>query len=433
MKADILIRGGRVIDPSTGLDTLADVAVHDGLVAAVGRLEDVFAKETIDADGMLVAPGFMDLHCHLREPGSADETIESGTQAAAAGGFTAVCAMPNTTPPVDSPAMVEYITLKARSEANVRVLPIGTITKNRQGLELAELALMAEKGAVAFSDDGSPVADGEMMRRALEYSKIVRRPIIEHCEDLTLTNGGEANEGPVTTWLGLNPIPRASEECMVARNLVLAIRTKGRLHLAHLSTGLSISLFNWAKGYGANISAEVTPHHLALTDELLAGFETYAKVNPPLRGEEDRAAVALAAKNGLVDAIATDHAPWSDEKKKKEFKAAPNGISGLETAIAMSWTALVIGLGMEPSDFIARFTTGPARVLGCAPPSLSEGSVADITLIDPKTVRAVEPKDFASWGKNSPAGGMELSGWPRATIIAGRAAMLDGVVRRWRI
>ena len=432
MKADILIKGGRIIDPAKGVDMVADVAVYDGKVAALGHLGENSGVETIDAEGMIVAPGFIDMHTHLREPGSSDETIESGTMAAALGGFTAVCPMPNTTPPIDSPAMVDYIVMKAAREANVRVLPIGCITKGRAGAELAEMALMEARGAVAFSDDGSPVSDTEVMRRALEYSKILRRPVIEHCEDMSLSKDGEGSEGPVATKLGLMPIPRASEEAMAARDLVLAIRTGGRLHLAHLSTELSISLFKWARAYGANVTAEVTPHHMALTYDLLAGYNTYAKVNPPLRGEDDRAAVALAAKNGFIDAIATDHAPWSDEKKLREFKNAPNGISGIECGVAMSWTTLVRGLGMGASDFVAMFTTGPARALGFAPPSLAEGSVADITVIDPGTVRKLDPSAFLSRGKNNPAAGMELAGWPYATIIAGRTAMLAGAVRRWR-
>lgn len=433
MKADIIVRSGRVIDPARGKDLIADVAVFEGRIVAVGNLDGYDAAETIDARGMIVAPGFIDMHAHLREPGAADESIESGTLAAAQGGFTAVCAMPNTAPALDSPMMVEYVVMKARHEASCRVYPIGCVTKGRAGEELTEMGLMAEKGAVAFSDDGSPVADAEVMRRALEYSKFTGKRIIQHCEDLRISNGGGGNEGAVSTRLGLSPIPRASEESIVARDMVLAIRTGGKLHLAHLSTGLSVELYCWAKSRGADITAEVTPHHMALTDALLAGYNPYAKVNPPLRGEADRAAIALAARNGLVEAIATDHAPWSADKKEREFNLAPNGISGFETGVAMSWTALVEALGMSPSDLVARFTSGPAKALGLILPSLEVGAVADMTLIDPVTEKTVDPAGFTSRGKNTPATGMKLKGWPFSTIIAGKVAMLEGKARRWRI
>jgi dihydroorotase len=433
MKADLLIKGGRMIDPARGLDMVADIAISGGLVIGFGKDLTVDAGELIDAKGKIVAPGFIDMHTHLREPGSSDETIESGTKAAAAGGFTAVCPMPNTTPAIDSPAMVEYMMLKARQDGYVRLMPIGTITKGRKGEELAEMWGMAKMGAVAFSDDGSPISNPEVMRRALEYSKIVGKPIIEHCEEPALAGEWEAAEGAVATRLGLAGLSPAAEECMVARDLVLALRTGGKLHLAHLSTGLSAELYRWAKEMGADVSAEATPHHIALTDELLEGYNTYAKVSPPLRSEKERAALAKAVKNGLIDVIATDHAPWADEKKLKEFKLAPNGISGIETAVALSWTALVDGLGMSPSDFVSRFTIGPAKALGLRAPSLAPGSVADITIIDPGASRDADPAKFFSKGKNSPVAGMKLGGWPYATIICGSPVMLKGEVRRVRI
>jgi dihydroorotase len=271
------------------------------------------------------------------------------------------------------------------------------------------------------------------MRRALEYSKIVGKPIIEHCEEPALAGEWEAAEGAVATRLGLAGLSPAAEECMVARDLVLAIRTGGRLHLAHLSTGLSAELYRWAKELGANVTAEATPHHIALTDELLEGYNTYAKVSPPLRSEKERAAVAEAVRSGLIEVIATDHAPWSDEKKLKEFRLAPNGISGIETAVALSWTALVVGLGMHPSDFISRLTLGPAKALGLRAPSLAPGSIADITIIDSGASREAAPAQFLSKGKNSPVAGMKLSGWPYATIIGGSLVMLCGEVRRVRI
>ena len=430
MKADILIRHGRIIDPASGTDIIADLAIGDGRVIGAGELSDVSALETVDAAGMIVAPGFIDMHCHLREPGSSDETIASGTMAAAAGGFTRVSAMPNTMPPVDSPAMVEYIILKARAEGYVEVLPIGTITKGRKGEELAEMWLMSEKGAVAFSDDGSPVADADLLRRALEYTKVIGRPVIEHCEDPSLAGEWEAAEGAVATRLGLRPIPAAAEECMAARDAVLAIRTGGRLHLAHLSTGLSCEILRWAKAMGARVTAEATPHHIALTDEMILGYNTNAKVSPPLRPEAERARVARAVKDGTVGVIATDHAPWSQDKKQKEFRLAPNGISGFETAVPLAWTALVDGMGMPAADFIARLTTGPAEALGLPVPTLTPGSPAYVTIIDPVTEREADTARFLSRGKNSPVGGMGLKGWAYAAIVGGRVAMLAGEPRR---
>ncbi len=430
MKADLLIRRGRIIDPASGVDMVADLAIGDGLVLEAGLLDCVSAGEVVDADGMIVAPGFIDMHCHLREPGFSDESIGSGTMAAAAGGFTRVCAMPNTAPPTDLPAMVEYIMLKARAEGYVDVLPIGTVTKGRLGEELAEMWLMSEKGAVAFSDDGSPIADADIMRRALEYTKVIGKPVIEHCEEPSLAGEWEAAEGATATRLGLKPIPAAAEECMAARDAVLAIRTGGRLHLAHLSTGLSCEILRWAKSMGARVSAEATPHHIALTDAKLEGYDTNAKVSPPLRPEAERAAVARAVREGLIGAIATDHAPWSMEKKMKEFRLAPNGISGFETAVPLAWTALVEGMGMPASDFIARFTRGPAEALGLPVPSLAPGMPAYVTIIDPATERKADPGIFLSRGKNSPVGGMRLRGWAYAAVVGGRLAMLAGEPRR---
>ena len=430
MKADLLIRRGRIIDPASGIDMVADLAIDGGKIAVLGNLHDFSASETVDADGMIVAPGFIDMHCHLREPGSSDESIASGTMAAAAGGFTRVCAMPNTTPPIDLPSMVEYIILKAQAEGYVDVLPIGTVTKGRKGEELAEMWLMSEKGAVAFSDDGNPVTDADLMRRALEYTKVIGRPVIEHCEDPSLAGEWEAAEGAMATKLGLKAIPAAAEECMAARDAVLAIRTGGRLHLAHLSTGLSCEILRWAKSMGANVTAEATPHHIALTDAKIEGYNTNAKVSPPLRPESERAAIAWAVKEGLIGTIATDHAPWSMEKKLKEFRLSPNGISGFETAVPLAWTALVDGMGMEASDFIARLTTGPAHALGLPVPAFVPGSAAYVTIIDPYTEREADPGRFLSRGKNSPVGGMRLRGWAYAAVVGGRLAMLAGEPRR---
>ncbi len=435
----LTIRGGRVIDPANGIDAVADVLIEDGRIVSIG--EHSGAGEVIDGSGLIVCPGFVDIHTHLREPGfEHKETIESGTQAAARGGFTTVCAMPNTEPPTDSAGAVEFVLRRAAETGIVRVLPIGCVTKRREGKELAELAELAQAGAVAFSDDGSPVADAGLMRRALEYAGMLRSTsagaelrmsgmtIIDHCEDPALS-GGVMHEGWVSTRLGLRGVPSAAEETMVARDIALAAETGSHVHLAHVSTAGSVELIRQAKARGVRVTAEVTPHHLALTHEaVLTGpaesltalaYDTNAKVNPPLRTREDVAACVAGLLDGTIDCIATDHAPHAAQDKLCEFDAAAFGISGLETALALCLTALDIETAIQ------RLTVAPVRALGLDRRierlgTLSPGAPADVALIDPAAEWTIEPERFASKGKNTPLAGRTLRGRVTATVYAGK-------------
>jgi dihydroorotase len=436
----LAIRGGRVIDPANGVDTVLDVLIEGGRIITVGKDSGKGAGETIDASGLVVCPGFVDIHTHLREPGfEHKETIESGTQAAARGGFTTVCAMPNTEPPADSAGAVDFVLRRAAETGLVRVLPISCVTRRREGKELAELAELAQAGAVAFSDDGAPVADAGLMRRALEYAGMLATPVIDHCEDPALS-GGVMHEGWVATRLGLRGIPAAAEETMVARNIALAAETGSHVHLAHVSTAGSVDLIRHAKARGVAVTAEVTPHHLALTHEaVLTGpaesqtalaYDTNAKVNPPLRTPEDVAACVAGLLDGTIDCIATDHAPHAIQDKLCEFDAAAFGISGLETALALCLTALDI------ESVIQRLTIAPVRALGLdrriegpvlsrveGLGTLAPGAPADVALIDPAAEWTVEPSasgGFASKGKNTPLAGRTLGGRVTATVYAGK-------------
>jgi dihydroorotase len=431
----IAIRGGRVVDPANGIDTIADVLISDGRIAAVGSEAGKDAGETIDARGLVVCPCFVDIHTHLRQPGfEHKETIATGTLAAARGGFTTVCAMPNTEPPVDSAAAVEFILRTAQAEGAVRVLPIACVSRGRAGHELAELAELAQAGAVAFSDDGSPVADAHLMRRALEYAGMLGVPIIDHCEDPALAAGGVMHEGWVSTRLGLSGVPAAAEEAMVARDIALAEETGSHVHIAHVSTAGSVALIRAAKARGVRVTAEVTPHHLALTHEaVLLGpgetpgglaYDTNAKVNPPLRTAADAEACVAALLDGTIDCIATDHAPHATQDKLCEFDAAAFGISGLETALALTLTVLPL------EETIRALTVAPVRTLGLDERiegigTLTAGAPADVTLIDPDAEWTVEPEDFASKGKNTPLGGRTLRGRVVATLHEGRTVHDD--------
>ena len=418
---DILIKNGRVVDPARSLDEVMDVAVDQGRVLeyAKGRKP---SKETtvIDAKGKIVTPGLMDIHCHLREPGfEYKEDIRSGTLAAVRGGFTTVCCMPNTDPVNDNRAVTEFILKQAADAGFCRVMPIGAITKGSLGAELAEMGDMAEAGCRAFSDDGKPVASASMMRRALEYAKTFNVTIISHCEDPTLAAGGMMNEGAVSTRLGLRGIPAAAEEVMVARDLALAKLTGGRLHLAHMSTEGSVKLIRAAKEEGIRVTAETCPHYFTLTEEGVMAYNTNCKVNPPLRTARDREAIIEGLADGTLDVIATDHAPHALSEKEVEFDLAPFGISGLETAVALSMQ-LVRSDRLTLLELIAKFTVNPARAMGLAAPSLEAGSVADITIIDPELTRTVDPAWMASKGKNTAYAGMTLTGWPVAVVVGGR-------------
>ena len=433
---ELAIRGGRVIDPANGIDGLADVLIGDGVVSAVGKDVGRDAAETIDASGLIVAPGFVDIHTHLREPGfEHKETIETGTLAAARGGFTTVCAMPNTQPPVDSAAAVEFVLRRAAEIGVVRVLPIACVTKGRAGRELAELAELAQAGAVAFSDDGSPVADAGIMRRALEYAGMLGRPVIDHCEDPALAAGGVMHEGWVSTRLGLPGVPAAAEKTIVARDIALAEQTGSRVHIAHISTAGAVELVRQAKARGAPVTAEATPHHLALTHEAVLGageapgglaYDTNAKVNPPLRTAEDGAACVAGLLDGTIDCIATDHAPHAIQDKLCEFDEAAFGISGLETAFALCCQAIKQSGNQEGIVLlIEKLTVGPVRALGLDARvpgigTLSVGAPADVVLLDPEGEWTVEPELFASKGKNTPLAGRTLAGRVVTTIAGGK-------------
>lgn len=436
--SDLLIRGGRLIDPALSRDEIADVLVADGRVRAVGSdLAVDEGTETVDAGGLIVAPGFVDLHCHLRQPGQEHkETIASGTAAAIRGGFTTVCAMPNTSPAIDNGGLVEAMLRTAATEGVARVLPIGAITRGSEGHELADLGEMAAAGAVAFSDDGRPVDDAAIMRRALEYSLILDLPVVDHCQDSRLSAGAVMHEGWVAARLGLQGAPAAAEEAAVARDLQLAELSGAHIHIAHVSTAGSVELVRRAKDRGINVTAEVTPHHLTLNHELVMGgaeaageslaYDSNAKVNPPLRAPEDVAACVAGLREGVIDCIATDHAPHAEEDKLCEFGGAAFGISGLETAFALC-NRLVVEGELDLPTLIKRLTVDPVRAFGLdrAQPGLGtlrEGAPGDIVLIDPAERWVVDPAAFVSKGKNTPLGGHSRTGRVKATIYSGRLA-----------
>ncbi|MFY9175546.1 MAG: dihydroorotase [Peptococcia bacterium] len=426
---DYILQGGLVIDPINGLEEELDLRIQDGRITELGTGLESREAEVIDLRGKIVAPGFIDIHVHLREPGGeANETIKTGCQAAAAGGFTAVAAMPNTKPCADNEGVVELVIRRARAVGLTKVYPIGTISKGMEGQEIAEIGSLYKAGAVAISDDGLPVVSSEVMRRAMEYSKIFNIPVISHCEEPSLAENGQMHEGYWSTMLGLKGIPAESEEIMVARDILLAKLTGAKLHLAHLSTKGSVALLRLAHSWGLQITAEATPHHILLTDEDVVGYSTSTKVNPPLRSAEDAEAVRQAVIDGTIQCLVTDHAPWSRELKDQEYALAPNGISGLETAIPVCWDTLVVKGGMSPKELIARFTKGPAQVinLDCG---IRKGLAADLTVIDPELKKTVQVTDFYSQGKNNPFEGRTLQGWPVLTIVDGKVVMEDGRVK----
>ncbi|MFN8521978.1 MAG: dihydroorotase [Chloroflexota bacterium] len=424
MATRIRIRGGRVVDPAAGVDGVRDIVFEGGLLVSA---EDARPGERVlDAAGLIVAPGFIDLHCHLREPGfEYKETVATGTAAAAAGGFTTVCAMPNTNPTADTASDIEWLLACARRDAVVRVLPIGTITKQQAGKELSELAEMTQVGAVGFSDDGHPVTSNRLMRSALAYSRVLDRPIIDHAEDEDLVNGGVMNEGRVSDALGLRGAPPEAEELAIARDIALARATGGRLHIAHLSTREGVDLVGRAKARGVRVTAEVTPHHLLLTEEWIEGsrgrgipFDTACRVNPPLRTDADREALINGLLDGTIDAIATDHAPHNEVDKACEFDLAAPGISVLETALGLLMK-LVHAERVPLSRLIHALTAGPAAAFGISGGTLQPGSRADITMIDPSADWTVDVDAFRSKGRNSPLHGQQLRGRVVRTIAAG--------------
>jgi len=422
--ATLLIRGGRVVDPSQGLDGVHDVLVRDGLVVGVGAegAQPIGkADETIDATGLVVCPGLVDMHVHLREPGrEEDETIETGTRAAVAGGFTSVACIPNTEPPIDTQSTVEFIHQKAARADTCNVFVVGCVSRDRAGKELADIGQLVEAGAVAFSDDGAPVYDAELMRRALEYCRMFDKPILAHEEVLELSHGGVMHEGLVSLVLGLTGMPAAAEEVMIGRDIALAEVTGGRLHVMHVSTAGGVALVRAAKARGARVTAEACPHHFTLTDECLRGFDSNFKMSPPLRTADDVEAIMAGLADGTLDCIATDHAPHAREKKMLELDRAPMGILGLETAVGLSVTRLVNTGRIGWPRLIEAMSTLPARILGVNRGTLRPGAIADITLIDPNLVWQVDVRKFCSKSVNSPFHGWTLTGRAVATIVAGR-------------
>ncbi len=418
----LLLRGGRVIDPSQQRDEVGDVLLEEGKVEAFGRgLSAPDGAETLDCSGLVVAPGFIDVHCHLREPGREDvETIASGARAAAAGGFTAVCAMPNTDPVTDNQAAVGFVLRQGQRAESARVYPIGAISIGQRGETLAEFGEMVGAGAVAVSDDGKPVVSAQLMRTALEYARTFGIPVADHCEEPTLAMNGAMNEGLVSTRLGLKGIPSEAEEIMVIRDILLARRTGGHVHLCHMSTRGSVELIRWGKERGIKVTAEVCPHHLSLTEERVEGYNTNAKMNPPLRTAEDVAALQEADRDGTIDHIATDHAPHHYDEKEREFADAPNGIVGLETALAVNITWLVSATVIDLTTLIERMSCAPARVFKLAGGTLRQGAAADVTVFDPDARWTVDPAAFRSKGRNTPYAGRELKGRVAATVVGGR-------------
>ncbi|MCU0648338.1 MAG: dihydroorotase [Gemmatimonadaceae bacterium] len=418
---DLLLTGGRIIDPSRGLDLVGDVLIRDGVIAHAGSaISAPDGARVRDVRGLVVAPGLIDVHVHLREPGREDvETIESGARAAAAGGFTAVCAMPNTKPVTDNQAAVGFIIRQAQRAAAARVYPIGAISVGQNGEALAEMGEMVAAGAVAVSDDGRPVMSSHLMRTALEYARTFDIPVVDHCEDMALAHGGSMNEGKVSAMLGLRGIPDEAEEIMVIRDILLARRTGGHVHLCHMSTRGSVELIRWGKERGVRVTAEVCPHHFTLTDERVGHFDTNAKMNPPLRTQEDVDALIAAVKDGTIDLICTDHAPHHYDEKERAFAEAPNGIVGLETSLGVTITALVATGVIDLATMIERMSCAPARIWGLPGGTLAAGHPGDVTVFDPTAVWTVDPARFRSKGRNTPWGGVSLTGAPRLTIVGG--------------
>lgn len=422
MSAPLLLKGGRLVDPSQGLDSVGDLLLVDGAVAAVGgTIAGPDGARTIDCAGLVVSPGMIDVHVHLREPGREDvETVASGAHAAVAGGFTAVCAMPNTKPVTDNQATVGFVKRQGEAAGFARVYPYGAISVGQQGEMLAEFGEMVAAGAVAVSDDGKPVENSHLMRTALEYAQTFGIPVVEHCEVMALAHGGSMHEGVISAKLGLKGIPGEAEEIDVARCILLAKLTGGHIHLCHLSTKGSVDLVRWGKDQGVNVTAEVCSHHISLTEEAVDGYNTNAKMNPPLRTPRDVAALQAGLKDGTIDLLVTDHAPHHYDEKEREFADAPNGIVGLETALGVNVTWLLEPGILTLPQLVDRMACRPAKVFHLPGGTLAKGSPADVTVFDPARAWTVDPKAFKSKGRNTPYGGQALKGRAVYTVVGGR-------------
>lgn len=422
MARDLLLKGGRIVDPSQGLDTVGDVLLRDGTVEACGGALGIpDGAEVRDCTGLVVSPGLIDVHVHLREPGREDvETIASGAHSAVAGGITAVCAMPNTRPVTDNQATVGFVKRQGEAAGFARVYPYGAISLGQQGETLAEMGEMVGAGAVAFSDDGYPVQSAQLMRTALEYARTFGVPVAEHCEEMTLAHGGSMHEGAISARLGLKGIPGEAEEIYVIRDILLAKRTGGHIHMCHLSTKGSVELVRWGKERGINVTAEVCSHHISLTDERVGNYDTNAKMNPPLRTAEDVEALQLGLADGTIDLLVTDHAPHHYDEKEREFADAPNGIVGLETSLGVNCTWLLHRGVLTLSQLVEAMSCKPARVFGLPGGTLRPGGLADVTVFDPSAQWVVDPTRFKSKGRNTPYGGVTLTGQARLTVVGGR-------------
>lgn len=424
----ILIKNGHVIDPANGIDEVTDIFIENGIISEVGEDSDLkgVEMEIIDATGKIVAPGLVDMHVHLREPGQEyKEDIETGTRAAVFGGVTSVACMPNTTPVCDNEAIVTYIKSRAAEVGYANVFPIGAVSKGQEGKLLAEIGEMAFAGAVAISDDGHPVENSALMRRAMEYSEMFDVVVISHCEDMALGEG-DMNEGAVATSMGLRGISRAAEEVMAARDIIVAEAIGGRVHIAHISTKGSVELIRQAKKRGVRVTCETCPHYFALTEEACLGFNTNAKMNPPLRTAEDVAAIKEGLRDGTIDCIVTDHAPHHADEKDCEFGYAKNGIVGLETSLGLGIKCLVNEGVLTMSELIEKMAVNPSRILGIARGELGIGKAADVIIFDPDEKWTVDINKLHSKGKNSPYNGFELYGKPEYVIVGGEIVINQG-------